>query len=58
MGLLLGLILMFKCFQSSKSEEMPSSLPHSLEKLKQNHPQDQIDYVNDAEKRGWSVPAL
>lgn len=32
--------------------------PTAFERLKQNHPWDQIDYINDAEQRGWVVSML
>lgn len=42
--------------QSQKKCPLPS--PTLLERLKRNQPQDQIDYVNDREKRRWSVSTL
>ena len=50
------LTLSLSTLQNQKKHPLP--FPTPLERLKQNHPQDQTDYVNDTEKTGWSVSTL
>lgn len=60
MGFSLGLIFTFNpfslLFKVRRNTPFPPHTPR--ERLKQNHPQDETDYINDTEKTGRSVSTL